>query len=96
MISYTRLKSGDWGVKGPSGEVREGATVTVIKKNGETKQETIEKVLFSRDGIALAAIKPRQHTRGGCACTEQGCCRPRCQCDRMCVCRGGTVFDCMG
>jgi hypothetical protein len=53
--TYTKLKSGDWGVR-IEGAVKPGAIVTVTKKSGETKSETISKVLWMGNGISLCAI----------------------------------------
>jgi len=53
--SYTRLKSGDWAVRA-EGVIKEGARITVTKKSGETKQETVSKVLWS--GLDNRTNKP--------------------------------------
>lgn len=94
--TYAKLRSGDWGVRA-SVPVEPGAVVQVTKQSGEVKDEIIDKVLWRGEGIALCSIRqrPRKHA-GGCACTEEGCCRPRCHCEPHCVCRGGNIFDCMG
>lgn len=44
--TYTKLKSGAWGVRA-AGKLSDGATVTVAKRDGSTKVETIAKVLWS-------------------------------------------------
>lgn len=53
--TYTKLKSGAWGVR-VNGSVTAGTTVTVTKKDGSTKVETVAKVIFSGDGVSLCAI----------------------------------------
>lgn len=66
--SYTKLKSGDWGVR-VQGKVAEGDVVTVTKKSGETKRETISKVVWSGNGVSICAIEqsasPRGYRRSG-------------------------------
>lgn len=104
MLMYRMTRNGTWAVFGPQRDVHPG-TVTVTKKDGSTKQETITHVSkpFDVDGTpyVYGFLDPqdrRNRPRHGrqCACEEQGCCRPRCQCEPHCVCRGGNVFDCMG
>jgi len=58
MTTYTKLKSGNWGIRSTS-PLRDGQTVTVRKKSGETKSETIERVVWSGNGVWLAAIAQR-------------------------------------
>lgn len=103
--TYAKLKSGDWGVR-IQGTAQEGDCVTVTKKSGETKQETIEKVLWTGNGVSICAI--RQARRGGyntgygtrrrrrqddCDCDCEDC-RYGCRCDPHCNCRGGNVYGC--
>lgn len=61
--SYTKLKSGAWGVR-VEGTVSDGQSITVTKKDGSSKSETIEKVLWTGNGVSLCAIK---QTNGGSA-----------------------------
>lgn len=56
-VTYAKLKSGEWGVRGPAAELREGYNVTVTKKDGSHKQETVQKILWTGGGVAVAAIK---------------------------------------
>lgn len=53
--TYTKLKSGNWGIR-VVGSVRDGQSITVTKKSGETKTETVSRVVWSGNGITLAAI----------------------------------------
>ncbi len=53
--TYTKLKDGSWGIR-VVGKVTTGQTVTVTKKSGESKQETVGKVLWTGDGITLATV----------------------------------------
>lgn len=55
-ISYVKLRSGSWGIRSGS-PIKEGMTVTVVKKNGESKSETVGKVVWSGDGVWLATIR---------------------------------------
>jgi hypothetical protein len=54
--TYTKLKSGDWGVRIEGSAPAVGSTVVVGKKDGTTKTETIAKVVWSGNGIALCAV----------------------------------------
>lgn len=68
MTTYTKLKTGEWGVRGPVAEVKAGAVVTVTKKSGEAKQETVSRILWTDGTVALAAIGAQQSSgkrRGG-------------------------------
>jgi len=53
--TYTKLRSGDWGIR-VQGSVEAGAVLTVTKKSGEAKAETVAKVVWSGNGITLCAI----------------------------------------
>lgn len=80
--SYTKLKSGEWGVRVVGPKPREGQSVTVKKKDGTEKRETVEQVVYSApDGrthlIAVSrAERPRTaqvgirggRRRTGCRC----------------------------
>ena len=46
-IGYTKLKSGDWGVRGPGTAPEPGAQVTVVKRDGNERKEVIGEVLWS-------------------------------------------------
>lgn len=98
-ITYRKTRSGEWVAFGPASIVKPG-TVTVTKKDGSTKQETVLSVgkPFDVDGVAhvYGKIAQRSYASGGCVCDEWGCCRPHCRCDSMCACKGGPVYDCLG
>ena len=77
-ITYTKLKSGNWGVRSTEA-LKEGQTITVRKKSGDTKLETIARIVWSGNGVWLAAIltsgstgsAKRSSPRGqrtGCSC----------------------------
>lgn len=81
--TYTKLRSGDWGVK-VDGKVNEGAQVQVRKQNGSVKVERIGRVVWtgadSRTGatVSICSIEragpsstSRSRDRGkwnGCSC----------------------------
>lgn len=60
--TYTKLKSGDWGIR-VNGTVTRGSQVTVSKKSGETATETVRTVVWTGNGATLCAIEPRQPQR---------------------------------
>ena len=53
--TYTKLRSGEWGVR-VQGTATVGQTITVQKKSGETKSETVAAVVWSGNGITLCAL----------------------------------------
>jgi len=104
-VTYTKLQSGDWGIKIQGGPLPEsGTSVTVVKKSGDKKTERIDKILWSgsdaKTGDAVYLCSVERGTFVGrqtfgrvayrCGCD---CCRP-CRCESHCVCRGGNVWDC--
>lgn len=62
QCSYRKTKSGQWAVMGPVNVIKTGATVTVTKKSGETKTETIASVgkPFSRAGVEMVYGYPSE------------------------------------
>ena len=101
MASYTKLKDGSWGIRGSLPAPVAGEVVTVAKKSGEIKQETVGRVLWTGTDYQgrqsyLASIATASGSRkqsGGCDCDCDDCSR-RCQCEAHCNCRGGNVYDC--
>ena len=81
MISYTKLKDGSWGLRASPEKLTAGSNVTVRKKDGSTKTETVARIIWQGDGVTLASIAagaPRSsgdrgssrggRTRTGCSC----------------------------
>jgi hypothetical protein len=68
--TYTKLRDGSWGVR-VVGTVAPGATVQVTKKSGESKTETVGKVIWTGNGVTLATLarestpRPTTRRRGG-------------------------------
>lgn len=60
MATYTKLKDGTWGVR-VEGTAKTGQSVRVTKKSGESKTETIAKVLWFGNGISLCSVVADQH-----------------------------------
>lgn len=60
-ITYTKLKSGDWGIRADE-PIAAGSTVTVTKRDGGTKTETIDRIIWTGDGVTLASIKQKGST----------------------------------
>lgn len=55
--TYTKLKSGAWGIRISGGTAPTvGAKITVTKKSGETKVETVTKVVWSGNGVHLCVV----------------------------------------
>lgn len=59
--TYTKLKSGNWGVR-IEGAAQAGQTITVTKRDGSTKSETIERVVWSGNGVSLCAIRQSHYS----------------------------------
>lgn len=79
--SFTKLRSGDWGVRGEGPAPARGASVVVNKKDGSSKYMTIDRVVW-QDGsawIAAVASEPRGGGRGGggSRSSASGCARCR-------------------
>lgn len=53
-VTYTRLRDGSWGLRGPG--LVAGNTVIVTRRSGAPKTEVVGKVLWSGDGVSLATI----------------------------------------
>jgi hypothetical protein len=64
-VTYRRTKAGTWAVMGPADIVTAGATVTVVKRSGETKTERIASVgrAFTRDGVRTVYGYPEPTSR---------------------------------
>lgn len=63
--TYTKLKSGEWGLRVPGGAARAGMSVAVHTKAGAAKTETIDRVLWSGNGVSLCTIRKRQRSSYG-------------------------------
>lgn len=53
--TYTKLRDGSWGIRSTE-TLTAGRGVTVVKKSGECKTETVGKILFAKEGISIATI----------------------------------------
>ena len=77
--TYTKLKSGEWGVR-VVGDAKRGQTVTVTTKAGKTKTERIDAVLWHGNGISLCSISRQtgrsRGARGNGRTTCKECGRP--------------------
>lgn len=65
MNTYTKLKSGDWGVKGQVPAPTEGGTVTVTKRDGTSKNEVIGKIVSTENGTWVAEIVRKSFASAG-------------------------------
>lgn len=100
MTTYTKLKDGSWGIKGKG--LTTGQTVSVTKKSGECKTETVSHILWTgQDGTQLASIQ--QNTSSKSSYQRNRYSRSRgpvdrfgdCHCDMCstgneCLCRYGN------
>lgn len=76
--TYTKLRSGEWGIRSTTRLVS-GMHVTVSKRDGSAKMETVDRVVWSGGGVWLASVKrdapsappssrPRTFSRGCRGC----------------------------
>lgn len=63
MTTYTKLRSGEWGLR-IQGSARVGQAITVTKKSGETKTEYVRNIIWAGNGITLAAIDTMDRPAG--------------------------------
>lgn len=65
-ISYTKLRSGNWGVRSTS-QLLVGSTVSVVKRSGDSKSETVGVLVWSGQGVwlyAIASVGSQSASRG--------------------------------
>ena len=55
--TYAKLQSGEWGVRTSGLKVSKGVSVTVEKRDGSKKVETIARVLWSDGDATICAIE---------------------------------------
>lgn len=55
-VTWTRLKSGAWGLRGPASVLLEGSDVTVTRRNGETKAARVGRVLWTDGSTAITKV----------------------------------------
>lgn len=60
MTTYTKLKDGSWGIRSTV-KLTKGGQVSVTKKDGSIKTETVKAILWTGDGITLASIGSNGH-----------------------------------
>jgi hypothetical protein len=53
--TYTKLRDGSWGLR-IVGSATPGSQISVAKKSGERKMETVGRVVFAGNGVTLATI----------------------------------------
>lgn len=89
--TYTKLRSGEWGIRSTE-PISEGQAVLVAKRSGETKRETVGRVIWSGNGVVLCSISRGSARRAdgaswyasGCsACRDLGHMCPDCEFDEF-------------
>lgn len=56
--SYTKLRSGDWGVR-VTGDVKPGDRLMVTNRSMKARSEQIDKVIWRGDDVTLCSLVPR-------------------------------------
>lgn len=59
MATYTKLSSGSWGIRLTGSETVPvpGTSITVTKRDGSSKTETVDRLIHQGDGYALFSIR---------------------------------------
>ena len=52
----TKLRSGEWGARA-DGDVKKGDNITITTKSGKSWTATVEKVVWTGNGISIVATK---------------------------------------
>ena len=55
--TYAKLQSGEWGVRTTGLKVSPGLVLTVEKRDGTRKEETVARVVWQRGDVAICAIE---------------------------------------
>ena len=56
--TYTKLRTGAWGVRSTE-RLTAGQTVTVERRDGTRKAETIHTIVWTGQGVTIAALAPK-------------------------------------
>lgn len=62
--TYTKLRDGSWGIRGPAAEIQSYKNVTVTKKDGTSKTEMVVSVVWSGNGVSIATIAKLENKGG--------------------------------
>lgn len=65
QASFTKLRSGDWGIRVTGGVPEAGQSVVVAKRDGSSDTVSVDRVVWSGEGVALCAIVRRAKGRSG-------------------------------
>jgi len=57
QITFTKLRNGDWGLRGPEAALHAAQWVTVSLRAGGTSRKQVGRVVWSGDGVAVATIQ---------------------------------------
>lgn len=68
--TWTKLRSGEWGIKGQ--RLNAGEQVTVIKRNGGSQVVTVGRVVWEGSGVAIATVGTQRATTNAKACDVCG------------------------
>lgn len=60
-VTYARLKNGSWGLRVVGTVPVPGAEVVATTKAGDTKRETVERIVWTGDGVSLCTIRKSQY-----------------------------------
>jgi len=89
MTTYTKLQSGDWGLRSDE-PLTTGAKTTVQKRSGERKPETVGEQVWAGKGVYLYTIRASSGYSSGYRSSQSGCS----QCRRTSTRRAQIWEDC--
>jgi len=56
-ITFTKLRNGDWGLRGPESMLRGAQWVTVTRRGGDTTRVQVARIVWTGNGVAVASIQ---------------------------------------
>lgn len=62
-IGFTRLRSGEWGIKGPANRIRVGSSVYAEQRSGKRTVVKVTRIIWTGADTAIAAIEQDAKTR---------------------------------
>lgn len=93
--TYTKLRSGEWGLRFTEDPPPIGSAVTVQKRDGTAKTETVGSVVWQNQEITLTTIARARKSwvHDGRGCHTDGECSSVCR-PSTCPCGDGSWFRC--
>ncbi len=65
--TWTKLKSGKWGVRITGGKSKSGESINVETRNGSTSMVVLGRMLWRNNGVAIYTVTERKDRNISCA-----------------------------